>query len=81
MVVSVHFLGHHRRLARADKISIPLLEETRVHELLHHLNKQYPELSLNNDDLIVSVNNRMSGPDQVLKADDIIAILPHIGGG
>ena len=81
MVVSVHFLGHHRKLARAEKITIPLSEETRVRELLGHLNYQYPELSLNNDDFIVSVNDRLSGPDQILKADDIIAILPHIGGG
>ena len=81
MVVSVHFLGHHRKLVRAHKISIPLLGETRVNDLLRHLNEQYPELSLNNVDFIVSVNDRMSGPDQVLKPCDNIAILPHVGGG
>ena len=81
MVVSVHLLGHHRKLARADKISVRLLRETRVNDLLRHLNEQYPELSLNHDDFLVSVNDRIPGPDQILKADDNVAIVPHIGGG
>jgi molybdopterin converting factor small subunit len=38
-------------------------------------------LSLSGDDFIVSVNDRMSDPDQILKANDNIAIVPHIGGG
>ena len=81
MVVSVHFLGHHRKLARADKIKIPLVEESRVDDLLSYLEEQYPALSLRGDDFIVSVNDRMSELDQILKADDNIAIVPHIGGG
>jgi molybdopterin converting factor small subunit len=81
MVVSVHFLGHHRKLAKADKISVPLMKETRVDDLLLHLNEQYPELSLNDEDFFISVNDQMSGPDQILKADDKVAIVPHIGGG
>ena len=81
MVVSVHFLGLHRKLAKADKIKIPLTEESRVDDLLSYLEEQYPELSLSGDDFIVSINDRMSEPDQVLKADDNIAIVPHIGGG
>jgi len=81
MVVSVHFLGLQRKLAGTHKISIPLSEESRVNDLLHYLEKQYPELSLSGDDFIVSVNNRQSEPDQLLKANDNIAIVPHIGGG
>ena len=81
MVVSVHFLGLHRKLARADQISIPLLRETRVNDLLRQLKEQYPELSLNDKDFFVSVNDQMSGPDQILNANDNIAIVPHIGGG
>ncbi len=81
MVVSVHFLGLQRKLAGAHKINIPLLEESRVNDLLSYLEEQYPDLSLSGDDFIVSVNDRMSEPDQILKANDNIAIFPHIGGG
>jgi molybdopterin converting factor small subunit len=81
MVVSVHFLGFQRKLAGARKINIPLLEESRVDDLLHYLEEQYPELSLSGDDFMVSVNDRLSEPDQLLKANDNIAIVPHIGGG
>ena len=77
----MHFLGLQRKLAGTHKISIPLSEESRVNDLLHYLEKQYPELSLSGDDFIVSVNNRQSEPDQLLKANDNIAIVPHIGGG
>ena len=81
MVVSVHFLGLHRKLARTGEVKVPLSRVTRVNDLLRHLNEQYPELSLNHEDFLVSVNDQMSGPDQILKANDNIAILPHIGGG
>jgi len=81
MVVSVHFLGLQSKVAGARKIKIPLLEESRVNDLLSHLQDQYPELSLKGDDFIVSVNDRISRPNQVLKSNDVIAILPHIGGG
>jgi len=77
----VHFLGLQRKLAGTHKINIPLSEESRVNDLLHYLEKQYPELSLSGDDFIVSVNNRQSEPNQLLKANDNIAIVPHIGGG
>lgn len=77
----MHFLGLQRKLAGTHKINIPLSEESRVNDLLHYLEKQYPELSLSGDDFIVSVNNRQSEPDQLLKANDNIAIVPHIGGG
>lgn len=80
MVVSVHLLGLHRKLARAGKVKIPISEETRVNDLLRYLKERFPELSLN-DDFIISVNDRMSGPDQILKTDDNITIVPHIGGG
>ncbi len=77
----MHFLGLQRKLAGTHKINIPLSEESRVNDLLHYLEKQYPELSLSGDDFIVSVNNGQSEPDQLLKANDNIAIVPHIGGG
>ena len=81
MVVSVHFLGLQCKLAGTRKIKIPLLEESRVNDLLCQLKDRYPELSLSRDDFIVSVNDRMSRPNQILKANDVIAIVPHIGGG
>ena len=81
MVVSVHFLGRQRKLAGARQIKIPLLKESRVNDLLCHLKNRYPELSLSESDYIVSINDRMSRPNQILKANDVIAIVPHIGGG
>ena len=81
MVVSVHFFGFQRKLAGAHKINIPLIEESKVNDLLGYLKEQYPDLSLSQDDFIISVNDLMARPDQVLKENDVIVILPHIGGG
>ena len=81
MVVSVHFFGLQRTLTRTPEIKIPLLEESRVDDVLCYLKENYPELKISKDDFLVSVNDRISNSDQVLKANDIVAFIPHIGGG
>ena len=81
MVISVNFCGLQRRLTRTDKIQIPLLDKTRVKDLLVYVKRCYPELPLNEDALLVTVNNEVSSMDQILEGDDHISFIPHLGGG
>lgn len=81
MVVSVHFYGLQRKLTRTPKIQVPLMDESRVNDIFCYLEEHYPELRISRDDFLVSVNDRISRADQVLNADDIVAFIPHIGGG
>lgn len=81
MVISVNFSGLHRKLIRKDQIQIPLSKGTRVSDLLVYMRACYPELPLNENVLMVTVNNQVSKLDRILESDDKISFIPHIGGG
>jgi molybdopterin converting factor small subunit len=81
MVVSVKFFGLQRKLARTDQIQIPLVKETRVTDVASYISARYPELRLAEEGLLVTVNNRISAPNRILKANDRVSFIPHIGGG
>ena len=82
MFASISFLGLQRRLLNTEKIKIRLSEQIeRVSDLFDYLNDRYPELSLNSEDVLVTVNNLESSLDHKLTANDEIMFMPHIGGG
>lgn len=82
MFVSISFLGLHRRLINSSKIKIRISEQIqRISDLLSYLNGKYPELVLDRDSMMVTVNNIESSYDYKLKANDEVLFMPHIGGG
>ena len=80
MVVSVNFYGLQRKATQTDNIRISLKKGRRVTDVLTHIRECYPDLPLT-EDVLVTVNNQVSTMDQMLKADDRISLIPHIGGG
>ena len=81
MTVSVLFYGILRKIAEADQISIPIPRETRVNDLLCTVRERYPQMPLNEDVILLTVNNRIATGEQILEPEDRICFLPHIGGG
>ncbi len=81
MIVSVNFYGFQRQMARAEQIKVPLSKKTRVNDVVRYIKARYPELALSEDAVTVTVNNHVSTMDQILKANDKISFIPHIGGG
>ena len=81
MTVSVNFCGLQRKLTRTEEMKIPLNNKTRVGDVLHYIKECYPGLPLNEDVVLVMVNNQVTSMDQILKTDDKISFIPHIGGG
>ena len=82
MKISVNFLGPQRKQLQTDRIRIPLSDGVRVvSDLFGYMAESFPELSIQRDMVLVTVNNRVSGPDQRLRDNDEIAFIPHIGGG
>lgn len=82
MFVSISFLGLQRRLVNTENIKIRLSKQVeRVSDLFGYLNDQYPELSLDREKVLVTVNSVESSLDHKLKANDEIMFMPHIGGG
>ena len=81
MNVSVNFFGIQRKIVRQDKIWIELGNEARISDLLQHIRSSYPGLSLNENSIMITVNNRVSSLNQNLNLNDSISIIPHLGGG
>jgi len=81
LVVSVCFNGSQRRVTCVDKIQLSVAEENRVTDVLEYIQACYPEIPLHKNTILVTINNKLSDFDQVLKNDDHIFFIPHIGGG
>jgi molybdopterin converting factor small subunit len=81
MVVSVEFTGIQRELTGLDKINMPITEKTVVRDVLDYIRKKFPHIPVDKDLVLTTVNHELASPDRPLKANDVICILPHIGGG
>ena len=81
MVVSVQFFGAQRALTKTSEIQIPLTENGRVSDIFGYIRNYYPDLPLNEAGVLVTVNDKASDMNHVLKPDDNITFLPHVGGG
>lgn len=81
MVVSVHFFGAQRILTKTRELQVNLTENGRVSDVCLFLKDRYPDLPLNEDDILITVNNRASSMNHILSPNDHIMFLPHVGGG
>ncbi|MBU2549911.1 MAG: MoaD/ThiS family protein [Proteobacteria bacterium] len=81
MNVRVRFMGSQRVLTGSDQIDLTLTRGARVAEAVQRVVGSYPGLGLAEGSVVVAVNDRISGLDGVLEADDTVSFLPFIGGG
>jgi len=81
MKVAVQFHGVHRAITRGNQIRFALASNARVSDLFKHIERTYPDLQLSQDDIMVSINDKVSTMNHSLNPEDKISFLPHIGGG
>lgn len=81
MTVLVNLLGSQREAAQTSRISIPFESRMRVADVFAYVQEKYPGLSLDQKLVLITVNQSISSFEQILKADDEVAFIPHIGGG
>ena len=81
MVVSIELFGMQREIAKIDRIRMPISGQTAVRDALEYVRTNYPLLTLNNESVFITVNHEIATMDRLLKPNDAICILPHIGGG
>jgi molybdopterin converting factor small subunit len=81
MVISVQFFGAQRTLTKTRKLQVTLAEESRVSDVCLILTDRYPDLDLNEEEILITVNNKASSMSHVLSPNDHITFLPHVGGG
>jgi molybdopterin converting factor small subunit len=61
---------------------VPISDKVRVvADLFNYIKEAYPELALNKEAVLVTVNSNISSLDYRLNANDEVAFMPHIGGG
>jgi len=81
MVISVDFNGSQREVTRTRNIEIKLKKGERVNDVLSYVKDRYPDLSISEDSFLVIVNDQVTTKDRILKANDRVCLVPHIGGG
>ncbi len=81
MVVSVQFFGIQRKLTQTNEVEAPLDGQGKVEDVFSYIGNCYPALQLRKGDILITVNSRAAGLEQVLNPGDKLAFLPHIGGG
>ena len=60
---------------------MPIAENTTVKDALEFVQRLYPDLHLDEDTNLITVNQNKASIDRVLMANDTISFLPFISGG
>jgi len=81
MQVSIEFLGNQRIITKTDSIDMPLTEKMTVNDALEYVKQQYPDLPLDEETILITVNKIIASLDRVLSTNDTISFLPPISGG
>ena len=81
MVVSIEFLGVQRIVTKTNGMGMPITEKTRVKDALEYVKHQFPDLNLDIETTLVTVNHNKASLDRILRANDVVSFLPFISGG
>ena len=80
-VISIKFFGMQRAVTKTDSIDMPITEKARVTDVLEYVRHRYPELPLDEETVLITVNQEQAYLDTMLKPNDTVSFLPSIGGG
>jgi molybdopterin converting factor small subunit len=81
MVVKIELLGIQREIADTSTLSMVINGNTVLRDALEYVGSKFPALAFSEDSVLVAVNGKVVPLESVLKANDVISIVPHIGGG
>jgi molybdopterin converting factor small subunit len=81
MTVSIELMGLHRDIAKIEKIIMPITGNTPLRNALAYIRQLYPQLVLEENMVLITVNHEVASLDRLLVSNDTVCILPHIGGG
>ena len=80
MQVKIALFGITKEIIGAAKLNYGLTAATNVESLLQALKADYPALQ-NLNSLLVAVNDEYAQPEQLLREQDEIALIPPVCGG
>jgi len=81
MNVTIEFFGNQRVFTGADRVAMPIDGKTRAADALEYAREIFPSLKVDEKSVIIAVNREVVPPHTLLKPNDVVRFLPHIGGG
>ena len=81
MLITVHFHGLQREITKKDHVELRMEEASHVNDVLRLIKEMYPDLPLEENAVMATVNNQVTTLNHTLGNEDIISFIPHIGGG
>jgi molybdopterin converting factor small subunit len=79
--VTIELFGNQRAVAGTGNIIMPIGKKTVAKDVFRFLSTNFPEMHLDDEKLHLIVNDEIVRPEKVLMANDIVGLIPHIGGG
>ena len=68
-------------VTKTESIDMPIMERTRVADALAYVKHHYPDLPLDGEMVLVTVNQKVASLERVLRANDSVSFVPPIAGG
>jgi molybdopterin converting factor small subunit len=79
--VTIEFFSSQRLATGSDRVTVAIGPGATLVDVLEHANRLFPELRLQASAVLLTVNREVSPPDRKLRPGDVVAFVPHIGGG
>ena len=81
MVVTIELFGTHRIKAETEVLTMTIDSESVVADALDFVKSKHPDLHIDKESMLITVNRTVVPLNKHLKENDVIRFLPPIGGG
>ncbi|MGA3086234.1 MAG: MoaD/ThiS family protein [Thermodesulfobacteriota bacterium] len=81
MIVTVKFFSFLRQIVGVDQVSVNLIDEATVADLLKSLSVTFNSLPLKTEQMAIMVNHKNVFLHTILKEGDQVLLLPIMEGG
>ena len=81
LYITIEFFGMHGVIADTDRIQMPITATTTVADTIAYVTRKYPGITIDQKSILTAVNHEIVPLMKVLQQNDIVSLLPPIGGG
>jgi molybdopterin converting factor small subunit len=81
LYITIEFFGMHGVIADTDRIQMPVTASTTVSDVIEYITGKFPRITIHKESIVTAVNHEIVPLTTALRANDIVSLFPHIGGG
>ena len=81
LYITIEFFGMHGVIADTDRIQMPVTASTTVSDVIEYITGKFPRITIHKESIVTAVNHEIVPLTKELRANDIVSLFPHIGGG